>query len=148
MSNKFNYIKIITVAESENFLNNYILEKANFFAYFYGEQNPKSNKSWCSDCNISHPLIDKQLFKIENKNIDFLKFPIETRAEWKNPQFTYRLNMFKISRIPTLIFYKGGNEMGRLKEAELFDEIDLNMFFEECIDSVKNDKKPGKNLYF
>lgn len=129
-----NFIQTIRVAEHELKLAALLESKKSFFAYFHGSFNEQTNQSWCSDCDISRPLIEKQHNKLEcKKNFVFAKFPIETCAEWKNPQFAYRVNKFKVNRIPTLIFFLKGVEMGRLVESELFDESNLGEFFDDCL---------------
>jgi len=128
------YLQCTTVLEHESVLEKLNESKKSYFAYFHGAYNQETNKSWCSDCDISKPLVEKQLNKLENKkNVLFIKFPIETSAEWRKPDFVYRTNKFKLRNIPTLIFYNKGVEMCRLVEGELFDEANLAEFFDDCL---------------
>jgi len=133
MNKKNLIIQTIKLSEYELILTPILENRKSFFAYFYGAYN-KQNKSWCSDCNISGPLIEQQISKLENaNNILFLKFPIENSTQWRDKKFIYRINYFKLSRIPTLMFYNKGNELDRLIEDELFDESNIAEFFKKSI---------------
>jgi len=134
MDSFLSYLQIIPVSENEAKLAALMESKKSFFAYFHGAYNPETNQSWCSDCDISRPVVEKQLNKLENKkNFVFAKFPIETSTEWKNPEFVYRTNKFKLKKVPTLIFFNKGIEMGRLVEGELFDESNVAEFFDDSL---------------
>ena len=129
-----NFIQIIKLAEHEANLAALLKNKKCFFAYIHGAYDQQTNKSWCSDCDVAKPVVEKQLDKLEDKkNFVFAKFPIETSAEWKNPQYVYRTNKFKVTSVPTLIFYNKGVEMIRLVEDQLFDESNVAEFFDDCL---------------
>jgi thiol-disulfide isomerase/thioredoxin len=128
------FLQTVKVSEHVLKLAELAQSKKSYFAYFHGSYNEQTNQSWCSDCDISRPLVEKQLYKFENKkNVLFIKFPIETSAEWKQADFVYRTNKFKLKKVPTLIFYNKGNEICRLTEGELFDEENLGEFFDDCL---------------
>lgn len=130
-------LHVIKVSEAQLKLESLFDSKQSFFAYFHGAYDESTGRSWCSDCDISRPLVEKQISKLENQkkiNVLFCKFPIETSLEYKNPEFIYRTNKFKIKKIPTLIFYRKGVELGRMVEDELFNEDNLSEFFDDCLE--------------
>ena len=127
-------LHIITVPEFQTKFLQLIADKTSFFTYVHGSYDEKTNKSWCSDCDEARPLVEYQMNKLDNKNILFVKLPIETSAEYKNKEFVYRTNeLIKIQRIPSLIFFNKGEEFGRLVEDELFEVENLNKFVDDCL---------------
>ena len=79
-------IKILNLNETDK-LQALFEEKKTFFIYCYGSYNEKTGSSWCSDCNLTKPIIEEQIKKLnnnENENGLFVKLPIETKQEWSN----------------------------------------------------------------
>jgi thiol-disulfide isomerase/thioredoxin len=106
-----------------------IENKESFLAYFHGAYNTDGGKSWCSDCDIAKPIIDKIL---PEAKVSVYKFPIQESKEWKRQDYEYRINpKVKLSKVPTLIYYEKGIEFGRLTEEELFNADTVNEFINQ-----------------
>lgn len=59
--------------------------------------------SWCPDCRFIEPMIDALSTELAGK-VRFYKVSFDTELDLKD--------MLQIRRIPTLLFYKGGVEVG------------------------------------
>ena len=108
--------------------------KKNMLIHIYGTLD-STGRSWCPDCLVSHPhieaikpIIDK---KQDEKEIFFIDIPEDLdkrQAYKKNP-------ILKEKRVPTLIYFFEGREMGRIVEDEMssYDSV------KEFIDQIYED---------
>merc|ERR1712032_166971 len=115
-------------------------QKKTFFLYCHGAYNEESGMSWCSDCDKTRPVIEKQLEKlIGNEKALFVKLPVDTKEEWANQQHLYRTHKkLKMKGVPTLCFYYQGEEFGRFVELEIMDSEVIGNFFDSCLEQINN----------
>ncbi|XP_055329160.1 thioredoxin domain-containing protein 17-like [Paramacrobiotus metropolitanus] len=96
------------------------------FAYFYGNEDPATKKSWCPDCVLADPVI-KEAFKNAPQDLEIVRVAVGERAAWKTPDNVYRLKA-KVKCIPTLIKLENGEEAGRLEELDCAAPEKVNSF--------------------
>ena len=105
-------------------------KKKNILVHLYGAEG-KDGRSWCPDCEISEPYIKeiKPLIKKKEKDkeIYFVDIPIswDKRSDYKTNK------ILKERRIPTLIYFYQGREMGRLVEGEMAERQNIFDFVEQ-----------------
>ena len=105
-------------------------KKKNMLVHLYGAPG-RDGRSWCPDCDISEPYIKeiKPLIKQKEKEkeIYFIDIPIswEKRSDYRNNK------ILKEKRIPTLIYFYQGREMGRLVEREMANRKNIFDFVEQ-----------------
>ena len=107
-----------------------VRNKKNMLVHLYGTTD-SSGRSWCPDCVISHPhierikpIVDK---KQDEKEIYFLDIP----EDW-DKRSTYRKNpILKEKRVPTLIYFYQGREMGRIVEDEMYTYDAVKEFIDQ-----------------
>ncbi len=86
---------------------------------FFGAEDPQTGQSWCPDCVTADPILRRAITSLR-PDLTLYECPVGARSEWKNqPEHPYRLQpIFRIARIPTLIFLERGLERGRLVETD------------------------------
>lgn len=85
-------------------------------AYFYGNEDPTTKKSWCPDCVLAAPVV-KDGLKGASVDVEILKVAVGEREVWKSPSNIFRLKL-KLSCIPTLLKLVEGKEVGRLEDMD------------------------------
>ena len=86
---------------------------------FFGAEDPQTGESWCPDCVTADPVLRRSITRLR-PDLVLYESPVGARSEWKNrPEHPYRLHpVFRVARIPTLLFISAGSERGRLVEAD------------------------------
>ena len=86
---------------------------------FFGAEDPQTGESWCPDCVTADPVLRGTIARTR-RDLTLYECPVGQRSEWKNqPEHPYRLHpLFRVARIPTLVFIADGVERGRLVEAD------------------------------
>ena len=107
-----------------------VKSKKNMLVHLYGSIDSSGN-SWCPDCIISHPHIEKIKpivdEKQDEKEIYFLDIP----EDW-DKRSSYRKNpILKEKRVPTLIYFANGREMGRIVEDEMYTYDAVKEFIDQ-----------------
>lgn len=76
----------------------------NLIVLFTGNDDPETKQSWCPDCVLCKPVIEKVLegFK-HNEQIALVVVRVGDRPIWKTPENPYRLHKLAISCIPTVV---------------------------------------------
>ena len=118
----------------ENKLQELVKNKKNMIVHLYGSID-SSGRSWCPDCIVSHPHVEamKPIVdeRYDEKEIYFIDIPedYDKRSHYKNNP------ILKERRVPTLIYYSKGREMGRIVEDEMstFDGV------KEFVDQIYED---------
>jgi thiol-disulfide isomerase/thioredoxin len=96
-----------------------IRTRKTFFVHIFGSTD-YSGKSWCSDCNIAHPIVEQGKKIIDNKKYEkevyFLSIPIDKiyMEDFRDDPY------IRLERVPTLILFESGFEKGKLIENDLF----------------------------
>lgn len=86
---------------------------------FFGSEDPATGESWCPDCVTADPVLRAACARLRPE-LTLYECPVGPRSAWKNvPDHPYRLHpALRLARIPTLIRFAGGCEIGRLVEAD------------------------------
>ena len=96
-----------------------IRTRKTFFVHIFGSID-YTGKSWCSDCNIAHPIVEQGKKIIDNKKYEkevyFLSIPIDKiyMEDFRDDPY------IRLERVPTLILFENGFEKGKLIENDLF----------------------------
>lgn len=121
-------MKTITVSSYEAFLDLYRQKNSkelkdgieNLIMLFVANDDPETKKSWCPDCVIAKPVIEKALqAHKDNDQVALVTVQVGQRNEWKTPENPYRLHELKINCVPTILSL--GNKL-RLNGSECSDE--------------------------
>lgn len=95
------------------------------FTLFFGTKDT-NGKSWCPDCRVAEPVIDKCLKKVPKESV-LIRCAVGQREIWRDPGNIFRKEL-NLRSIPTLT--KEGTSR-KLEEAQCADENLVQMFFEE-----------------
>ena len=111
-----------------------IKNKKNMLVHIYGTID-SSGRSWCPDCVVSHPNIEAIKPIIDEKQDEKEIYFIDLPEDW-DKRATYKNNpILKEKRVPTLIYFSQGREMGRIVE----DEMSSLDSVKEFIDQIYED---------
>ena len=96
---------------------------------FFAAAEPGAASSWCPDCVLSEPVLRATLGRVAPA-LAVYECPVGTRAAWKGQaEHPYRRHpAFRVSRIPTLIRFRAGVEIGRLVEGPCADPAAITAF--------------------
>ena len=114
-----------------------IEERKTFFIYIFGSRD-FTGQSWCSDCNIARPNVERAKNLIKNKRYErevyFISIPIEKiyMEDLGNDP------IIQLERVPTLIFFENGIERNRLIENDLFSFQIINEFIMQAYNQYNN----------
>ena len=107
-----------------------VKSKKNILIHLYGSIDSSGN-SWCPDCIISHPLIEKIKPIIDEKQDEKEIYFLDIPEDW-DKRSTYRKNpILKEKRVPTLIYFANGREMGRIVEDEMYTYDAIKEFIDQ-----------------
>lgn len=86
---------------------------------FFGSEDPETGQSWCVDCVTADPILRAACVRLRPE-LTLHECPVGPRSGWKNvSDHPYRLHpALRLARIPTLIRFAAGCEIGRLVEAD------------------------------
>ncbi|KAK4058375.1 hypothetical protein OIO90_000533 [Microbotryomycetes sp. JL221] len=92
------------------------------FLIFFASVEPDTGRSWCPDCRVVEPTIDKHV--------------PDNNSTWKTPDNAYR-KAFGISAVPTILRVESADKSSlsnqlssarKLVEGEILDEVKLKDF--------------------
>lgn len=96
--------------------------------YFSGSKDAVSGESWCPDCVLVQPAVDKAVQSI-TEPCHFVYVDVGDRAFWKNMTNPFRTDKnTHLMVIPTLIRWKGPQ---RLEGEQCGNPELLDMFFND-----------------
>ncbi|CAG0881337.1 unnamed protein product [Cyprideis torosa] len=88
--------------------------KANLFLFFSGGKT-EQGKSWCPDCNVAEPVVNKVLDECSSELPEgavFIYVDVGDRSVWKDPQCQFRTDPdLKLRGVPTLIRWKSPHKL-------------------------------------
>lgn len=89
---------------------------------FFGSEDPESGSSWCPDCVTADPVLRAAIHQV-GPQTPCHECPVGVRSAWKQvDDHPYRLHpRLRVARIPTLVRFRDGCEIGRLLEADCAD---------------------------
>lgn len=100
-----------------------------FFAYFYGNNEPATKKSWCPDCVLAEPVVAAGL-KLVPETAEVIRVAVGERAAWKDQANVYRKELH-VKSIPTVLKFQDGEETGRLEDLDCAAPEKINSFFQK-----------------
>ena len=130
--------EFILEATESNFheiINEHIKKGDNFLVYLYGEHDAQG-RSWCPDCEIAQPFVEKIIPKIIEKESDKKVYFINISVGMLKRDIYRNDKILKMKRIPTLIYFSKGREYGRLVEGDMAAQENI----EEFIDQIYEDE--------
>ena len=113
----------------------YLDAKKDFLVYVFAERNAQG-KSWCPDCDLDQPFVDNVLPRImENeskKEVYFINIGVNI-----NLKELYRIDKnVKPKRLPILIYFSEGEEMGRISESEMCCQETIDDFIDQIYEDL------------
>lgn len=106
-------------------------ELKNLILLFVANDHPETKQSWCPDCLLAKPIINKMREKFQNnEQIALVCVQVGQRDEWKTPDNPYRLHELKISCVPTIVSLSNGL---RLNGSECSDEQKVTHLFSNSL---------------
>jgi len=123
------FIRCATPADAEAAYDRVVRDRLDALFLFFGSEDPGTGASWCPDCVVADPVLRATIAKVAPK-LPVHECPVGARADWKGQaQHPYRVHPgFRVARIPTLIRFRGGLEIGRLVEAPCADVAAVTAF--------------------
>ncbi|KAL6059779.1 Thioredoxin domain-containing protein 17 [Balamuthia mandrillaris] len=95
------------------------------YAYFFGNLQADTGKSWCPDCVQGDPIIRKTLREHDPEAV-LLECPSGERAVYRAADHVYRIHpLIQLKAVPTVIKWTKEGPKGRLVEDECFEEDNL-----------------------
>lgn len=112
-------LRCASPAEASAVADTLVAQQGSALFLFFGAEDPQTGASWCPDCVTADPIL-RRTIALTRKDLRVYECPVGQRSEWKNqPTHPYRLHpLFRVARIPTLVFVENGVERGRLVEAD------------------------------
>ena len=96
--------------------------------------------SWCEDCTIAEPILDRQLERLAKelgtaKSVVVLRCPVE-REEYKGvPDYPYRKHpKIRLATVPTLVHWGKRGPKERLEEQECQDETLVSDLVDQIVE--------------
>ena len=96
-----------------------VKSKKNMLVHIYGTVD-SSGRSWCPDCVLSHPHIEAIKPIIDEKQDEKEIYFIDIPEDWDKRSYYKKNPILKEKRVPTLIYFLEGREMGRIVEDEMY----------------------------
>jgi hypothetical protein len=96
---------------------------------FFGSEDPGTGASWCPDCVTADPVLRATIAAVA-PGLAVYECPVGARADWKGrADHPYRIHpAFRLARIPTLIRFRAGVDIGRLVEGPCADPAAVRAF--------------------
>lgn len=127
----FNKVVIDNPKDFQNEILNYEnqanQDNKELYLVFSGDTNPDTGLSWCPDCVVGMPIIERVL---SERNSLMVYIPV-IRSEYKSSDYYYRvLPSISLKCVPTLIKWKNGKIFARLNDIQSQNEVS------SCLNSV------------
>ena len=116
-------------------IKDFLKQKKNFIVYIYGALD-SNGKSWCPDCVVAEPFVENVLPKIckfeSQKEVYFVNISVGMfkREIYRNDK------ILKMKRIPTIIYFSQGVEMGRLVEGDMASQENIDSFIDQIYEDL------------
>lgn len=113
------FVRCPTPADAQSALERVVQARGDALFLFFGSPDPATGASWCPDCVTADPVLRAAIHR-ERPDLTLYECPVGLRSAWKGvPDHPYRLHPdLRVARIPTLIRFVRGCEIGRLVEAD------------------------------
>jgi hypothetical protein len=123
------FVRCPTSADAQTALDRVVQAQGDALFLFFGSEDPVTGASWCPDCVTADPVL-RATIKATAPGLSVHECPVGLRSAWKgNMAHPYRVHpAFHLARIPTLIRFQRGIDIGRLVEASCADPAAVRAF--------------------
>jgi hypothetical protein len=99
---------------------------------FFGSEDPETGDSWCADCVTADPVLRAAIHRLRPA-VTCHECPVGVRSDWKQvADHPYRVHgRLRVARIPTLIRFVDGCEVGRLVEVDCSEPTVVEAFLQD-----------------
>uniref|UniRef100_A0A7S3CHV6 Thioredoxin domain-containing protein n=1 Tax=Strombidium rassoulzadegani TaxID=1082188 RepID=A0A7S3CHV6_9SPIT len=96
-----------------------------FICYFTGGVDEASGKSWCPDCDVARPGVQKTV--IDQTKLQVLKGVVDDRNTWVGvADHPYKAHpVFRAGGVPCLLLLKGEQVLVRIEDEKDFQNPEL-----------------------
>jgi hypothetical protein len=123
------FVRCQTPADAQTALDRVVQAQSEALFLFFGSEDPATGASWCPDCVTADPVL-RATIAATAPAVPVYECPVGLRSAWKgNLAHPYRVHpAFHLARIPTLIRFQCGLDIGRLVEASCADAAAVRAF--------------------
>ena len=123
------FVRCATPSEAITAVERVVQGQLDALFLFFGSEDPGTGESWCPDCVVADPVLRRTL-AAQAPSLIVHECPVGARVDWKGRmEHPYRTHpAFRIGRIPTLVRFRKGLEIGRLVEGPCADPAVLTAF--------------------
>ena len=123
------FVRCPTPVDSQASLDRVLAAQGDALFLFFGAEDPVTGQSWCPDCVTADPVL-RATIAANAPGLPVYECPVGARSAWKGiMDHPYRIHpVFHLQRIPTLIRFRGGIDIGRLVEAPCSDRAAVAAF--------------------
>ncbi len=123
------FVRCPSPADAAAALDRVVQAQGDALFLFFGSEDPGTGASWCPDCVTADPVLRATL-AASAPALTVHECPVGVRADWKGRMdHPYRGHpAFHVERIPTLIRFRAGIDIGRLVEAPCADRAAVAAF--------------------
>ena len=124
-----------TKSNFSSIIKDYLKQKKDFIVYIYGDKDEKG-RSWCPDCVVAEPFVEKAMEKIKEYESQKEVYFINISVEMFNREIYRNDKILKMKRIPTIIYFSQGVEMGRLVEGDMASQENIDAFIDQIYEDL------------
>ena len=124
-----------TPSNFNQIVKDHLKDKKDFLVYLYGDHDAQG-RSWCPDCVIAQPYVDNVLPRIMKNESKKEVYFINISVSMKQREIYRNDKILKLRRIPTLIYFSKGVEMGRLVEDDMASQENIDSFIEQIYEDL------------
>lgn len=123
------FVRCPTPADAQAALDRVVRTQADALFLFFGSADPATGASWCPDCVTADPVL-RATISASAPHLTVYECPVGARSDWKGrADHPYRVHpAFRLARIPTLIRFAAGIDIGRLVEGPCADPAAVRAF--------------------
>ena len=124
-----------TPSNFNQIINDLLKDKKDFLVYLFGEHDAQG-RSWCPDCVISEPFVEKAKSKIMKNESKKEIYFIDISVSQKQKDIYRNDKIIKMKRIPTIIYFSKGVEMERIVEQEMDSQEKVDAFIDQIYEDL------------
>ena len=124
-----------TPSNFSTIIKDYLKQKKDFIVYIYGDHD-EQGRSWCPDCEVSQPLVENILPRIKENESQKEVYFINISVAINNREIYRNDKIIKMKRIPTIIYFSQGVEMGRLVEGDMASQENIDAFIDQIYEDL------------
>ena len=124
-----------TPSNFNQIINDLLKDKKDFLVYLFGEHDAQG-RSWCPDCIIAQPFVENVLTKINKNESKKEVYFINISVSLKQKDIYRNDAIIKMKRIPSIIYFSKGVEMGRLVEGDMATQANIDAFIDQIYEDL------------